>query len=78
MLGLTAIDFMAFVDLDFLNSIDGTMKNIFLGLGIIYYAMRLPFKYFELQSKRRADKLANEIREQDLIEKKNNVKRKKK
>ena len=78
LLGLTAVDVMAFADMDFLNSIDGTMKNIFVGLGVIYYLMRLPFKYFELQSKRRADRLANDIKEQDLIEKKNNAKRKKK
>ena len=76
--GLTVMDIMAFMDIDFLSSIDVALKNIFVILGVIYYLLRLPFKYYELKAKKRADKLANDIKEQDLIEKKNNVKRKKK
>lgn len=77
-LGLTVMDLMAITDLEFLDSLDNTIKNIFVSLGIIYYLMRLPFKYFELKAKKRANELENDIKEQELIEKKNNIKRKRK
>ena len=76
--GLTAIDMMAIIDTDFLKSLDGNIKNIFLILGIVYYLLRLPFKFYELRSKKRADKLANDMKEWELKEKKSTSKRQKK
>ena len=64
--GLNLMDLLAISDIDFFKNIDENLKTYFGIVGFAYLLIQLPFKVLELISKRKFNKLENEMKEEDL------------
>ena len=64
--GLNIIDMFVITDVEFLSSIDANLKAILGALGAIYFVIQIPFKVLELIEKRKASKLENRIKEEEI------------
>tara|TARA_R110000796_G_scaffold144784_2_gene261487 strand:- start:528 stop:806 length:279 start_codon:yes stop_codon:yes gene_type:complete len=71
--GLTIVDMMFLIDLDYLPFMDEHIKQIFALLGLIYFTIQIPFKIINLNHKRKMDAvdLQNKINLQVNLQKKN-------
>ena len=75
MWGLNIMDILTISDIDFFKDIDENLKTYFGVVGFVYLLIQLPFKVLELISKRKFNKLENEMKEEDLKNKKKHFKK---
>lgn len=68
--GFTMVDYIAFFDIEFLKFFDNELTLIFQIMGFCFLLIQAPFKIIELNSKRKHNKLVNELKRQELKEKK--------
>jgi hypothetical protein len=68
--GFTMVDYIAFFDIEFLKFFDSELTLIFQIMGFCFLLIQAPFKIIELNSKRKHNKLVNELKRQELKEKK--------
>jgi hypothetical protein len=64
------VDYIAFFDIEFLKFFDSELTLIFQIMGFCFLLIQAPFKIIELNSKRKHNKLVNELKRQELKEKK--------
>ena len=74
MWGLNLMDIMTVFEFGFFEYIDENLKTYFGIVGFIYLLIQLPFKVMELFSKHKFNSLQNEMKEQDLLNKKMHLK----
>jgi hypothetical protein len=55
--GLTMVDLIFFIDLNYIPFVDAHIKQIFALLGLIYFTIQIPFKVIRLNHKRKMDKV---------------------
>lgn len=65
--GLTIFEILSFVDLDFFNTIDNSIKTIMALLGCLYFLVSLPYKVKKLNHEK---KMNDHQREMNTIERK--------
>ena len=68
--GFTMVDYIAFFDIEFLKFFDSELTLIFQIMGLCFLLIQAPFKIIELNSKRKHNKLVNELKRQEIKEKK--------
>ena len=65
--GLTVMDLLAIIDLDFFS--DDVFRFYFSVIGFIYLLIQLPFKVIELNSKRKFNRIQNDLKSLELSDK---------
>lgn len=71
--GLTIIDLIAITDLEILGDISSDFKMWFALVGFLYIVIQLPFRILSLIAKRKHERLENELKEQELKERKKRI-----
>jgi hypothetical protein len=64
--GLNIIDLMAISEIGFLKDLDASVSTYLGFIGAVYLTVQLPFKVLELISKKKHNRLENELKEEDL------------
>ena len=72
--GFNLIDLMAISDINFLKNLDSNLATYLSVIGAVYLTLQIPFKILELISKKEHNRLVNELKAEDLKDKKNNKK----
>ena len=77
-LGLWGLNLMKLVstfEIDFLKNLDSNLSTYLGVIGAVYLTLQIPFKVLELISKKEHNRLVNELKSEELKDKKNNHKR---
>ena len=72
--GLNLIDLLAISEIGFLKDLDGSVSTYLGVIGAVYLTVQIPFKVLELISKREHNRLVNELKQEDLKDKRNHKK----
>tara|TARA_R110000796_G_scaffold6227_1_gene22411 strand:- start:238 stop:567 length:330 start_codon:yes stop_codon:yes gene_type:complete len=73
--GLNIIDLLAISEIGFLKDLDSSVSAYLGVIGAVYLTVQIPFKVLELISKREHNRLVNELKQEDLKDKRNNKKK---
>ena len=72
--GLNLMDLLAISEIGFLKNLDSNLSTYLGVIGAVYLTVQIPFKVLELISKREHNRLVNELKAEDLKDKKNHQK----
>jgi len=68
--GFTVMNYIQLFDVEFLKVFDNELSLIFQIMGFCFLLIQAPFKIIELNSKRKHNKIVNELKKEELKQKK--------
>lgn len=68
--GFTVMNYIKLFDVEFLKFFDNELSLIFQIMGFCFLLIQAPFKIIELNSKRKHNKIVNELKNEELKQKK--------